>query len=253
MEIFNAIILGIIQGITEWLPISSSGHLAIYQTLTGVGSDIFFDVMLHVASLIVLVLFFWREIVKIAGSLFVEKYFRYRPYLLFLIVGSVPVALVGYFFHDLITSFFSSLIAIGIFLLLNGLILYFLARERGKKKMGMIESFSIGIAQAASILPGISRSGSTISAALRNGIEKEEAFRFSFLLAIPAILGAFVVEYEPGGLNAALVVGMVVTVIVGIITLRLLRNIVLRNRLSIFCYYCWLVGILAIVVGMINR
>jgi undecaprenyl-diphosphatase len=254
MEIIQAIILGIVQGITEWLPVSSSAHLAIFQNLFHLNNEIFFDVILHLASALVLIVIFWKDILFVLNLKNKES----RKYLLLIIIGSIPAAFVGFLFRSKIESFFTNLIFVGIFLIITGILLFItkFAHER-KEKISFRNSFLIGISQAVALLPGISRSGSTIATGLLLGEKKKESARFAFLLAIPAILGAAFFEiYKNYSVIAspqisALLIGFVFSFLVGIVSIKFLLKIVQKGKLHYFSYYCLCLGILIIILSRI--
>ena len=190
MNILEAIILGVVQGITEWLPISSSGHLVIFQELFGLQQPVIFDLFLHLGSLLVIFAVFFKDILKLFHGFFRWEKF-YVKYTLWLIVASVPIGCIGYFFNDAVKSAFGSLTVVGFSLIFTSIIL-FLSKYplKKEKKLNWKSIIFIGLAQALAILPGVSRSGMTISSGLIQSVKREEAVRFSFLLFIPAIVGA---------------------------------------------------------------
>jgi undecaprenyl-diphosphatase len=253
MDVFQAIILGIIQGITEWLPISSSGHLVLAQQLFGLTQPLIFDVMLHLGSLLVIFIFFWKELKDlILGVLKFEK--EKLKMLLLIIIATIPIALVGYLFGDFINAAFQSLIIVGFGLVFTSLLLFL--SKYPKKKEGKLKWYNvliIGVAQAVAILPGVSRSGSTISSGMMLGIKKEDIARFSFIIFIPAILGATLLEF--GNLGAveniaAMIIGTVVSAVVGFFSLKLLMNVIKKDRFSWFGVYCLVLGIIVVILAL---
>ena len=254
MNILKAIILGIIQGITEWLPVSSSGHLVIAQQLFDLEEDnVFFDVMLHVATLIVVLIVFREKIKKIIFSFFKKEPSYHKKLGYFIIIGTIPTAIIGLLFQDIFESMFDSLFPVGCMLLITGILLFGGESKKfeKKKEMTKLDSVFIGIAQGFAVAPGISRSGSTISTALFRGIDRDLAAKFSFLLFIPAMLGAAVgkiVEVDSSEIDVfPILIGMIVAMVVGYFSLKLLLKIVRKRKLRIFSFYCWVVGILVIV------
>jgi undecaprenyl-diphosphatase len=252
MDIFQAIILGIVQGITEWLPVSSSGHLVIFQHFFRIEQAVAFDLMLHLGSLIVVVIFFWKQIKELFfGVLRFEK--KSLEYLAFMILATIPIAIVGYFFKSRIEALFSSLAAVGFALLFTSLLLFMSRYPKEKKgKLDYPKSMIIGIFQAIAILPGVSRSGSTISSGMMLGIKKEDVAQFSFLIFIPAILGAAVIEL--GNITSfpdvgLMILGTVVSAIVGYFSLKLLMNIIKKDKFSWFSLYCLILGIVVLIVA----
>ena len=249
ITIIEAIILGIVQGITEWFPISSSGHLVILQNLLGITEPIIFDVMLHFGSLIVLLIVFWKDLIEILkGLLKLDKY--YINYVLMLGIASIPIAVIGLFFNDFIKGIFNSTKVVGVSLLITALVL-FLSRypEKKTKKLTFLNTIFMGIAQALAILPGVSRSGSTISLGLIQGIKREEAAKFSFLLAIPAILGANLLELrnisQISNLGT-LFISIITVIIVGYLSLNFLLKLIKKNKFSYFGWYCLVLGLIVI-------
>jgi len=246
LSIFEAIVLGIVQGITEWLPVSSSGHLALLQHLFGLEQPVAYDIVLHLGSLLVVLAVFRKEIIElIAGVLRrEEKHLRYAGYL---VVATIPLGLVGVFLNGLVKELFSDVRTVGVSLLFTALLLHLSQYpEKKDRKITLKSAIGIGIMQGIAILPGVSRSGSTISAGLMQGIEREEAARFSFLMFIPAIIGAALVEgrhIKEIADPMALGVGTLVSVIVGFLTLNFLLRIVKTGDFSRFKWYCLTVGL----------
>jgi undecaprenyl-diphosphatase len=229
------------------------------QQLLGIQQPIIFDVMLHVGTLIVVVVVFWRNIEKILHAV-VKLDFKsdYGRLSLLIILGSIPTAVIGYVFHDLFAASFSSLLAVGVALFVTGIIL-FASEKKSKKNVKNVtttDSVLIGIAQAIAIIPGISRSGLTISTALLRGVKKEMATKFSFLLLVPAVIGALIVESKDLTLSTvdwfASGIGMIVAAVVGYFALKLLLRIVLEKKLHLFAYYCWMIGFFLIVINFIG-
>ena len=266
----ESIILGIVQGITEFLPISSSGHLVVLQGLFDVeGPRLFFNVMLHVGTLIAILVVFWKDIREIPRGIlaasgrgrgmdgFGTALWRSPQgrLVILIIVGSVPAGLMGFLFEEAFSRLFSSPLLAGCMLLVTGTVLWFTkgrpSRAKGMEGMGIVDALIVGLGQGFALIPGISRSGITISFGLFRGMEREWSGRFSFLLAIPAILGALLVEFRmPSELNGdeavSIVVGTGVAVVVGYLSLRTLMHLVRRGNLAAFSYYCWGVGALTI-------
>jgi undecaprenyl-diphosphatase len=247
VSLFESIVLGIIQGLTEWLPVSSSGHLVMAQEFFGLDVPLVFDVMLHVGTLIVVVTVFRNDILRILEALFKTGFDTDDGRMgFFIFVGSIPIAIIGFLFHDIIESFFSSLVVVGFSLLITGTVLFLSEKKMGNKKVGFLDSLLVGFAQAIALIPGISRSGLTVSAGLLRKINKETAFNFSFLLSIPAVFGATLFELKDmikGNFDVLpFLVGVLISMIMGYTSLKLLRKIVLDERMHLFAYYCWIVG-----------
>jgi undecaprenyl-diphosphatase len=274
MDIIQAIILGMVQGLTEFLPISSSAHLVIVPEILGVKSSLAFDTLLHLGSLFAVVGYFRNDIAKIITSFFrsIMDLFRgrfknglyedeYKKLSWLLIIGTIPAGLVGILFKDFFESLFSSLLAVGIFLLITGFLLWGAERmphgKKGLKDLNVKNSLAVGIAQALAIAPGISRSGATISAGLFLGIERETAAKFSFLLSIPAILGAVLVQMKDitNGMDGTIIVlfaGFISAVIFGYLAIKILLKIIKERSLMIFSYYCWIVGGIILIGTLLN-
>ena len=272
MDPIEAIVLGIIQGLTEFLPVSSSGHLVLFQQLFGLKeAELFFDVCVHLGTLVAVIVVFHREIRNIIAALLrlvspaVEKESILRqvesdPDLkmaLLIIIGSIPTAVLGLMFHRIADQLFSSSFFTGLALMVTGLLLWLTRRAKADSKEAGIKGFSItkaiiiGIVQGLAIIPGISRSGSTISIGLLLGIDRKTAARYSFLLSIPAIVGAGALNLKDGlsqtdpAIRLALL-GTAAAALVGYAAIKVLLRMVKRGHLYVFAPYCWLVGILAI-------
>lgn len=256
MEIIKIIFLGIIQGLTEFLPISSSGHLVIFQYLMGINSEgLILEVFLHFGTLIPVLFIFRKDIIDI---LLLKKEKRHLTWLIF--VGIIPTGLMGYFLEDFFEKLFASVLTVGYMLLITGLLLY-LAERMGKVTKSLSEMKShnaiiVGIAQGLAIIPGISRSGSTIVAALFQGLDREIAARYSFLLSIPVIFGAGLLKIHDlitvgtGSLSWGLILtGVIASALAGYVAIKYLLYVLKKGSLIIFSYYCWLLGILIIVLA----
>lgn len=256
MNVLQAVLLGAVQGLTEFLPVSSSGHLVLMQHLLGVPEvGVSFDVLLHLATLLAVVIYFRREL---AQALVQRDWYLG----LLVLVGSLPAAVVGLLLEDFVSSLFQNVRAVGAAFLFTGAILY-LAERRGRgaqrdggwESIGVRDAFFIGLGQAVAIIPGVSRSGSTIAAGMARGIERTLAARFSFFLSMPVIAGAGLLElphlwtegtlYSP----AALVGGFIAAFWGGWLAISSLLAVLQRGRLSLFSWYVWLLG-LAILLWM---
>ncbi|MFC1933083.1 undecaprenyl-diphosphate phosphatase [Chloroflexota bacterium] len=255
MGYLQTIFLGIVQGLTEWLPISSSGHLVIIQNSLGIEAPLIFDILLHLGTLLAVFVIFWQDILKILLSLIkLNLNDEHGKLAIYIFIGSIPIAVVGYVLHDFFASLFNSSISVGIALLTTGLFIYFSKFYRESRTLDSKESFLIGIAQAVSIVPGISRSGFTITTGLLRGIERGTIFRFSFLLSVPAIIGANVfeltrvswAEFEIG----SMLVGTSVAAIIGYLSLKLLMRLVLNQKFHFFSFYCVALGLLILATNL---
>lgn len=262
MNLIEALILAIIQSITEWLPISSSGHLAIVQMLLGLKNvPVFFDVILHVGTLIAVLMFLWRDIAKILKAV-VRLDFKSKEgkLALLILIGSIPTAIIGYLFQELFKSFFSNLLAVGVAFMLTGCILYAskLSHDRNKS-INYFDALLIGTAQGIALIPGISRSGITISTGLLRKVKKEKAFQYSFLLYIPAVIGATIEtsitewnKLATAEIDAfSILFGLIITTIVGYVFLKLLFKVIAKEKFHVFAYYCWAIGLLIVLTRIL--
>ena len=265
MDWLQALILGIIQGLTEYLPVSSSGHLAIGQALFGMqnGEDnLMFTVAVHVATVLSTLVILWSEIDWILKGLFKFEMNAETKYVLNIIVSMIPVGIVGVFFKDQVEEVFGSgLLVVGICLLVTSALLTFsyYARPRQKEDISWKDALIIGIAQAIAVLPGVSRSGSTIATGLMLGNKKEKLAQFSFLMVIPPILGEALLdilkavkgEAVIGGIGTLpLLVGFVAAFFSGCLACKWMINIVKRGKLIYFGIYCAVVGVVTIVLSL---
>jgi undecaprenyl-diphosphatase len=254
MDYLQAIVLGIVQGLTEWLPISSSGHLVIIQEVFGIEVPLVFDIMLHFGTLLAVFAMFWNDILKMISSVVTRDFTsEYGKLALFIVVGSLPIALIGFLFHDFFASLFTNLTAVGAALVITGIVLYSSKFPEESRKLNNKESFVVGLAQALAIVPGFSRSGFTITTGLLRGIDRRETFRFSFLLSIPAIIGATIFEFTTASLAGCdvlcMTIGTVIAAIVGYLSLKLLLSLVVNSKFYLFSYYCLALGLLIVVIG----
>ena len=252
--LLEILILAVIQGVTEWLPISSSGHLVIVQEYLGLNLPVLFDVVLHLGSLLVVLFVFWKDLLRIVKAVARLDFKSQDGKLgLYIILGSIATAAVGFVFRDMFESYFHNLYAVGVAFIATGCfysLLYAYRRNRNQgRPLSALDAVAIGVVQGVALIPGVSRSGSTITTGLLLKVEKEVALRFSFLLFIPAVIGAAVLSVigSDGMLVAvvdpvSLLVGLVVTVVVGYVSLRLLLRVVMKGRLYLFAYYCWVIG-----------
>ncbi|MEC9489006.1 MAG: undecaprenyl-diphosphate phosphatase [Halanaerobium sp.] len=258
MDLLHALFLGLIQGLTEFLPVSSSGHLVIFQNFLGItGGALTFDVFLHLGTLLSILLVFRDDILDLLtgfpGTI--------REITL-LILAVIPAGLAGILFKDFFTGFFASSRMVGWMLLITGAVL-FIAEQRttsssGREEANLIDSLLIGIAQSLAILPGISRSGFTLSAGLMRGLKRSYAARFSFLISIPTIGGAALIEGmdalgKPPEVNWFLVAaGTLVAFIAGVFAIKVLLKFLEQGRLKAFAIYCWILGLFNIISGIIS-
>ncbi len=246
----KAIILGLVQGITEFLPVSSSGHLVVMKSLLGFQSPgIAFEVLLHLATMLSVLVFFNKKVIT---ALLDWKY------VLAIIVGCIPAGIVGVFFGDAIEAMFDGLKWVEIFFVLNGVLLiagWKLAQgNRNGKQLNLLTAFLIGLAQALAVMPGISRSGMTITAGVLLGLDREEAFKFSFFLFLPAVFGAGLLkarEISEFAISAGEIGGFIVAFGIGILALSLLKNTLSSKKFSAYGVYTLVLGLILIVVDKI--
>lgn len=251
MAIFQAIILGIVQGITEFFPVSSKGHLVIVQGLFGMKEPkLAFDIFLHLGTLLAVVIYFRNDIRWLFG--------KNRKELYYIIIASIPTFIVGFFFKDMIEQYFGMPRVTGYMMLVTGAYLisasvYTRLKKHADKKLGLGNSLAVGVAQSVAVLPGISRSGATIVTGILTGMNHHTAFRFSFLLSIPAILGAVLLKSAKIGsslLNGDapfFLAGGIAAMIVGIFTIDVLLRLVKDNKLYLFGIYCIVAGAAVII------
>jgi len=268
VNILQALILGIVQGLTEFLPVSSSAHLVIMQHYLGFKEPLLlFDVVLHTATLLALLVYFKEDIGKIILSLLrlrekssEERLNRKIFYLI--LIGTIPTVALGLFLNQWAEIMFTSVAFTSFMLLITGFLLWIGEKKinsgRGIGKMKIMDAFLVGIMQGIAIIPGISRSGATISTGLFRGIKKELAFRYSFLLSIPAIIGALSLQLKEAFTEQTLppyplswIGGALTAALVGYFSLVLFRKIILKRKLSIFAYYCWTLGIVLLIMRII--
>ena len=269
MDIIQAIIIGLVQGLTEFLPVSSSAHLIFIQHFLGVAEpSLAFDVLLHLGTVVAVVVYFWKDILQMILAFFESlvdlvkgrfiseiKKDQYKKLTWYVIIATIPVGIIGYLFNSTIESLFTGISIPAFFLLITGCILYFSQRmnsgEINLKNMSWKETILVGCGQACALLPGLSRSGTTIATGLFLGLDKEFAAKFSFILSIPAILGAAVYQLKDvsgGSVElTAWIAGFLVAVISGYFAIKFLLKLIQERSLDVFAYYCWIVGAIILV------
>jgi len=266
MDTLQAFILGLIQGLTEYLPVSSSGHLTIVSNLFGINGEenLAFTVAVHVATVLSTLVIFWKQIVWLFKDLFKFQWNEGTRYVACIVVSMIPVGIVGVFFKDYVEDIFGSgLLVVGCMLMLTAFLLAFsyYAHPRQKEKIGFFDAFIIGIAQACAVMPGLSRSGSTIATGLILGNKKESLAQFSFLMVIPPILGEAlldVMKASKEGLSAiagdisatSLIVGFITAFIFGCLACKWMVDIVKKGKLIYFAVYCAIVGLITIACSL---
>jgi undecaprenyl-diphosphatase len=252
-----AMVLGLVQGLTEFLPVSSSGHLVVVQHFLAVpGASVAFDVFLHLATLLAVVVYFRKDLRAIL---------RDRRRMLLLLVGSIPAGFAGVLLEDFFSRLFSSVLTVGGALLATGFILWgaerlaaSYRRPRRAERMTLMDAWWVGVGQAVAIIPGVSRSGTTIAVGLAVGLERETAARFSFLLSVPVILGAAALKLRHLPVSsltdlAPLAAGFLMAFLSGLAAIRLLLGAVRQNRLTIFSWYVWALGAATVAAALAGR
>lgn len=253
----ETIFLGIIQGLTEFLPVSSSGHLVFFQNILGFSEPaLLLDCSLHFGTLIAVCLYFRSDLVKMINQVCRLNFQDPHASLaLWVIVGSVPTALMGLIFKTPLENLFGSVTVVGFMLIVTGLIVAltrFLPDDYvTKKNIGLLVALAVGTSQGLAIIPGISRSGATIVCAMLLGMDREIAARFSFLLSIPAIIGALAIQINVSQIESIgsipLLLGFVSAALVGLVALKLLMSLVEKGHLYYFAPYCWAIGMAIII------
>lgn len=271
LDILSAIILGAVQGISEFLPISSSGHLVLVPALLGIETGLAFDTILHIGTLVAIFTFFWKDIINMIKGfilsiidltegvdIFKRELHRVpeKRFAWLIIVGTIPTGIMGILLKDAIETIFRGTLFVGIFLLVTAAVLYYSERHSSgqitQKDMSFKQALIVGICQGLAVFPGISRSGSTIASGLCLGLNREYAARYSFLLSIPAVIGAGLIQIKDiATLDASasvLLAGFISSVIFGYLSIKLLMKMIKGWSLDIFAYYCTIIGIILSVV-----
>lgn len=277
MGFLSSIFLGLVQGIAEFLPISSSGHLSLFQHFFGLAeAGLFFDVLLHLGTLIAIFVYYWRDIVnlvkaflRLVTGLFSKKKKGARKgrkdpgarMILMLIVATLPLFVILPI-KDKVESLYSNTIFVGCALIVTGCILFFSDRmAKGKKTVRsatLLDALLVGVGQAVAVVPGLSRSGTTISAGMLRGFSRKFAVRFSFLLSVPAVLGANIIsigDAVAAGIDTSLlpayIAGTVVAAVSGYFAIRLVNSLADKGKFGSFAYYCWGIGAAAVIATLI--
>ena len=257
MTTIQAIILGVVQGLTEFLPVSSSGHLMLASELLGTdmsaADDLTFSLTLHAATVLSTIVVLWREVWRLLRGVFSTKFNDEQAYLLKIVISMIPVGIVGFCFKDYLEMAFSSVLVVGIMLLVTAMLLFFAykAKPREKAEISYRDALIIGLAQACATMPGLSRSGTTIATGLLLGNKKESVASFSFLMVLPPILGNALLDVVKGEFGggveiAPLVAGFITAFVVGCLACKFMIEIVKRGKLVWFALYCATVGVVAI-------
>lgn len=275
MTYFEAVILGLVQGLAEFLPVSSSGHLALLQQFFGIDENkvLLFAVMLHVGTLISVFIVYWKDIWELIVELCLTikdlctgKGLRLderpvRKLGVLIIIATIPTGIIGVLGGDFFDSLYTSIVPIGVGLIITGFLLVMAERmgssSRGLEKMNFRNAFFIGLVQGIAICPGISRSGSTLFGSLICNLDRKFAVKFVFLISIPSILGSAVLEL-PDAIEAGVtvaeagpvIVGMLVAAVSGLVAIKTMIKIVSDKKLSYFSYYVWVVGAFVVLLGI---
>lgn len=263
MDWLQALLLGLIQGLTEFLPVSSSGHLELSKVVAGIESadSLTFTIAVHGATVLSTIVVFRRDIGRLLQGLFQFKWNEETRYVVLLLFSALPVLIIGIFFREKVEQFFTGrIIFVGAMLLVTALLLTFSYYSKNHKRpVGFASALVIGIAQALAVLPGISRSGATISTALMLGREREEAARFSFLMVLVPIIGANLLDLLEHDFSAAgsiapipLIIGVVTAFVAGVFACSWMIKLVTRGKLIYFAIYCLIIGLTAISFGVLG-
>ena len=263
MDWLEALILGLVQGLTEFLPVSSSGHLAIGRELLGVeaSGDLVFEVAVHAATVCATIVVFWKEIARLFRGLFKFKYNDETDYIAKIVVSMIPVLIVGVFFKDYVEALFASMTVVGIALLVTAALLFFSdhagsdRQSPARNGISWLQALAVGLGQACAVIPGLSRSGTTISTGLVCGVKREAMAQFSFLMVLVPILGEAFLDIVGGEMAAStigavpLAIGFAAAFVSGLFACKVMIALVKKARLSWFALYCAIVGILVLILA----
>ncbi|MCR5107211.1 MAG: undecaprenyl-diphosphate phosphatase [Lachnospiraceae bacterium] len=290
MGIFQAIVMGIVQGLTEFLPVSSSGHLSIFKNILGVETDtgLLFDVLLHVATLVAVFIAFYKDVIRLIveflvivkdGCINLVRFFKnltaknkqeyidvtstsYKKFVIMLLISTLVTGVIGVLLKDVVDSVSSNLLVTGICLLGTGVILilsdYIAEGHKKPKDAGLLDAAGIGAVQGVATLPGISRSGSTIVACMLFGFDRRFAVKYSFIMSMPAILGAMILEIKDvdtslisGSDVLAYIIGMIFAGAVGYVAVKLMVKVVLNKYFKYFAFYCFAIGAISVIAYIV--
>jgi len=236
------IILAFVQAATEFLPVSSSGHLALVSSFIS-SPNLFLFTVFHLASLVAVLIFTRKEVYSLV---------TFKPEAkklwLYLIIATIPAMIFGLLFNDKIEAAFSSLLFLGFAFIFTGIILFATKFTKVKSELNLKNSLFIGLCQCIALFPGVSRSGMTISSGMFSGLDKEKAAKFSFLLFIPVSLGAFILELKDFYINSAVIVSFFVCVIFSLLFLKALTLVIKKDKFWLFSIYCWVIGIITLIL-----
>jgi undecaprenyl-diphosphatase len=262
MDFLEAFILGVIQGLTEFLPVSSSGHIEIGKKLLGIdleeGAGLLFTVVVHFATALSTIIVFRKDIGRIIAGIFKFEWNLETKYVTLLVFSAIPIAIVGFTLKDKVEALFDgNMLIVGFMLLITATLLYMSGKVKSKgKRVNYTSAFVIGVAQAFAVLPGLSRSGSTIATSLLLGVKRERAARFSFLMVLMPIIGAQILEIRHIAKDETLkesleimplIVGFISAFLVGLLACSIMIKMVKNNKLTPFVVYCYLVGTIALI------
>ncbi len=264
MDIIDSIILGIVQGLTEFLPVSSSGHLEIGKAILGDKSipeeSLLFTVILHFATALSTIVIFRKDILEIVKGFLTFKWNEDTKFVTKIAISMIPAALVGLFFEEQLEQLFgSNILLVGCMLIVTAILLFFADKAKNtNKNVSFKDAFIIGVSQAIAMLPGISRSGATISTSVLLGNDKTKAARFSFLMVVPLIFGKIAKDILGGDLSfenqniTALSAGFIAAFVAGLFACTWMISLVKKSKLSYFAIYCAVVGVIAITYSILN-
>ncbi len=260
MNWFEALVLGLIQGLTEFLPVSSSGHLELGKYLFGINpeANFYFSVAVHGATVLSTVAVLWAEIAALFKGFFKFKFNDETKYILKIIISMIPVGIAGIFMKDIAEKYFTgNMVSLGIQFFISALFLFMALLIKPKEKpIGYLDSFIIGLAQAFAILPAVSRSGATIATGMMLGNKKSEIAKFSFLMVLVPVIGANLVELKSGGFSTegtslvVILIGFITAFISGYFACKWMIDLVKKGNLIWFAFYCILVGVFSILLGL---
>jgi undecaprenyl-diphosphatase len=260
MNWFEAIVLGLIQGLTEFLPVSSSGHLELGKYLFGIDpeANFYFSVVVHGATVLSTILVLWKEIAELAKGFFKFKYNDETRYVLKICVSMIPTAIAGFFLNDIAQNFFTgNMVSLGIQFMITAVLLFLtLIIKPIERPITYFDSLIIGIAQSFAILPAVSRSGATIATGMMLGNKKSDIAKFSFLMVLVPVIGANLIEMKSGNFNAGgtkltvILTGFITAFISGYFACKWMINLVKKGNLGWFALYCLIIGIFSILLGL---
>jgi undecaprenyl-diphosphatase len=260
MNWFEAMVLGLIQGLTEFLPVSSSGHLELGKYLFGINpeANFYFSITVHGATVLSTILVFWFEIVSLFKGFLKFRFNDETKYILKILISMIPVGIAGFFLNDIAEKYFTgNMVSLGIQFLASALLLFMALLIKPKERpIGYVDSFIIGIAQALAVLPAISRSGATIATGMMLGNRKSDLAKFSFLMVLVPVIGANLVEMKSGNISTegtsviVILIGFVTAFISGYFACKWMVSLVKKGNLVWFALYCVLVGIYSILLGL---